>query len=101
MKPSFLKAPPKFIRKAILIGAFALVLIAVPVLAQTGYDLSWYSIDGGGAYSKSEEFMLTGSAGQPDAGLLTGGGYTLAGGLWGGGAVPVSEMSMYLPMIVR
>lgn len=93
--------PRKSIRLAILIVGFLLLLIAVPVLAQTGYDLGWYSVDGGGAFSQSGVYSLTGSAGQPDAGLLTGGDFTLAGGFFGGGAVPASEMSMFLPMIVR
>jgi len=36
---------------------------------------------------------------QPDAGpTLTGGGYTLVGGFWSGGAV---EYRVYLPLVVR
>jgi hypothetical protein len=35
--------------------------------------------------------------GQPDAGTL-GGGYTLAGGFWGGAAV---QYKVYLPVVLR
>ncbi len=60
-------------------------LVAGSVLAQSGggYNLPWSSIDGGSAVSSGGEYVLRGTIGQPDAGNLTGGGYTLAGGFWG------------------
>jgi hypothetical protein len=37
--------------------------------------------------------------GQPDAGLaLTGGGYTLVGGFWGGA---MAQYRIYLPLVLR
>ena len=55
----------------------------VPVSAATltpDYDLSWWTVDGGGTtLSTGEGYTLGGTAGQPDAGVLTGEGYTLAG----------------------
>jgi hypothetical protein len=50
-----------------------------------GYDLSWYTIDGGGGTSEAGGFTLSGTIGQPDAGTMSGGGYELAGGFWTGG----------------
>ncbi|MBN8596117.1 MAG: DUF4082 domain-containing protein [Planctomycetes bacterium] len=52
------------------------------------YDLSWHTIDCGGGTSTSGFFTLNGTSGQPDAGRLTGGTFTLVGGYWGaaGGA---------------
>jgi len=38
---------------------------------------------------------------QPDAGLLSGGGYTLSGGFWAGGGVVVELDKIYLPIIRR
>jgi len=81
-----------------------LLLAAVPVLAQSGggYDLSWSTVDGGGwTFSTGGDYSLGGTAGQPDAGLISGGAYTLAGGLWPGGAVVASEYRIYLPLVVR
>ena len=50
-----------------------------------GFDLNWYTIDGGGAtYLTGGAFSLGSTAGQPDAGLLAGGDYELGGGFWYG-----------------
>ena len=50
-----------------------------------GYDLTWSTIDGGGAtWSTGGGYSLGGTIGQPDAGAMTGTGYTLGGGFWGG-----------------
>ena len=60
-----------------------LVLFAAPAWAQT-YDLSWYTVDGGGAtFSVGGPYSLGATIGQPDAsGALTGGAYALVGGFW-------------------
>ena len=48
-----------------------------------GVDLSWHSIDGGGVMrSTGGDFELSGTIGQPDAGVLTGGNFGLSGGFW-------------------
>ena len=69
----------------------------------SSYDLSWWTVDGGGAtFSTGGGYTLGGTIGQPDPGLLAGGDYTLGGGFWGGG-VPAEEPRhyIYLPLIVR
>jgi hypothetical protein len=81
-------------------------LVAVPVLAQSGagYDLTWNTVDGGGGGSLSTGagYVLEGTAGQPDAGLITGGVYSLGGGFWGGGAATEPEQNLlYLPLVMR
>ncbi len=61
--------------------------VAQCALAQT-FELSWYTIDGGGAmFSTGGSFELSGTIGQPDAGVMAGGNYTLIGGFWGGAGV--------------
>ncbi len=58
----------------------AVALCSAVAQAQV-YDLSWYTIDGGGATSSvGGEYSLGGTIAQPDAGTLTGGVYTLSGG---------------------
>ena len=65
-----------------------LALGLVPSLAVAqSYDLSWYTIDGGGAtFSTGGTFQLGGTIGQPDASSfstpLSGGTFTLVGGFW-------------------
>ncbi len=50
------------------------------VVAQE-YSMRWSSIDGGGGRSTAQpDVDLLGVIGQPDAGVSTGGGYTLFGG---------------------
>jgi len=67
--------------------------------AQAGYDLSWWTVDGGGGVDNAASgYVLGGTVGQPDAGLLTGSGYVLSGGFWFGAGRPYR---VYLPLVVR
>ncbi len=49
------------------------------------YDISWYTIDGGGGKSAGGDYVLTGTIGQADAGYSAGGQYELLGGFLPGG----------------
>ena len=94
-------------RKIILATLALLILIVlasathiVPASAQSGgaYDLTWNSIDGGGAmFSTSGTYSLGGTIGQADAGMQSGGTYTLNGGFW----VDFLGNRLYLPLILR
>jgi hypothetical protein len=86
-----------------LLGAVALGAVA-PTLARSGggYDLSWWTADGGGqTFGSGGGYSLGGTAGQPDAGLMSGGGYSLAGGFWGGGMAAGPRYYLYLPLAMR
>jgi hypothetical protein len=64
-----------------------------------GYDLSWWTVDAGGAtFSTGGPYTLGSTIGQPDAGLLTGAAYALAGGFWRAGA---AGHTIHLPLILR
>jgi hypothetical protein len=79
--------------------AILLVGLTSPVLADTAatYDLSWWTVDGGGASGlTSGAYTLSGTAGQPDAGSLASGDYDLAGGFW---QALISELQNFLPFI--
>lgn len=81
-----------------------LLLLPALALAQSGggYDLTWNTIEGGGiTFSTGGSYSLGGTAGQLDAGVLSGGGYTLAGGFWPGGAGGVVGYRVYLPLVVK
>lgn len=89
---------------AVILLLFCVLFGGTVVLAQSGgvYDLSWSTVDGGGwTFSTGGVYSLGGTAGQPDAGLMVGGVYTLDGGFWGGGAVAAPEYSIYLPLMIR
>src|SRR5439155_209020 len=64
----------------IFLSLFCVGLISA--VAQS-YTLNWFTIDGGGGTSTGGVFNVRGTIGQPDAGRLAGGNYTLDGGFWG------------------
>lgn len=71
-------------------------------LAQGDYDLSWFTVDGGGGTCEGGSYVLSGAVGQPDAGLaLTRGGYTLVGGLWSGAVAGPGQHPVYLPLVLK
>ncbi len=84
----------------ILAISITTILIVSVALAQSGgrYDLTWNSIDGGATFSTSGPYSLGGTIGQPDAGVMSGGSYTLVGGFWGG---VTAHYNIYLPLILR
>ena len=82
----------------------AVLLLRGMVLAQSGggHDLSWSTVDGGGAaFSTSGTYSLGGTAGQPDAGQVAGGRYALQAGFWGGVGVRAPTYEIYLPLTMR
>lgn len=84
----------------LLLAAVLALVVVIGAFAQSGgYDLSWWTVDGGGAtWSEGGGYSLGGTIGQADAGALGGGGYTLLGGFWGGAAV---QYRAYLPLVMR
>ena len=87
----------------LLVGASVLLMsMGLVALAQGGYELSWWTVDGGGGtFSTGGGYSMGATAGQPDAGVLAGGGYTLGGGFWRGGAVTLPPFHVYLPIVLR
>ncbi len=95
----------------VAVAATTIFLLLAPVaLTQSGgdtstmlsadYALTWSTVDSGGwTFSTGGAYSLGGTAGQPDAGLLTGGDYDLGGGFWGGGALAV-RYTNYLPLVL-
>ena len=52
------------------------------------FDVSWYTVDGGGGTGTGGDFEVSGTIGQPDASTaLSGGDFELTGGFWPGVAV--------------
>ena len=79
---------------ATMIGSLALA----PAATAQDFDISWYTIDGGGEmFTSGGDFELSGTIGQHDAGpstgAMTGGDFELVGGFWAisGGDSPPCE----------
>lgn len=89
-------------RLLLILPIAALLLFGVgEAQAQTGggYDLTWNSIDGGGAtFSTGGGYSLGGTIGQADAGASSGGAYALSGGFWAG--IPASY-NAFVPVAMR
>lgn len=71
--------------------AAATALLSFAAVNAQSFDLSWHTIDGGGAmFSSGGALSLGGTVGQPDAGSFTaplsGGAFELVGGFWPAGA---------------
>ncbi len=60
---------------------FLLLILACAGIA-CGFTVTWSTIDGGGGRSTGGTYAIEGTIGQPDAGAMTGGNYTLTGGYW-------------------
>lgn len=72
-----------------LLATLGFLLVPAPSMA--ALEIAWFTIDSGGATtSVGGTLTLGGTAGQPDAGVLTGGTLTLSGGFWKGGALPAA-----------
>ena len=99
----------KLLRGAIVILAVSGVLAlanqppvhaseASALLTASGDTLMHWTVDGGGGSSSGSGYTIAGTAGQPDAGVLTGSSYTLTGGFWGG----MPERSpIFVPVVRR
>ena len=92
-------------RKRVLVILFVCLafvgLVTVRAQSGGGYDLTWNTVDGGGM-SSGGVYTLGGAIGQPDADVLSGGNYTLTGGFWQSGSIPMPpEYHIYLPLVLR
>ncbi len=87
-------------RKLFATTLVALLLMTTVAVAQgPAPDLSWWTIDnGGGLDSSGGSFQLSGTIGQPEAGVLTGGPYRLLGGWWD---ESTSSFAIYLPLVLK
>jgi hypothetical protein len=69
----------------LLLALVLTLLVTTIALAQSGgtYNLEWNTFDGGGVtFSTGGAYSVGGTAGQPDAGSMSGGSYALSGGFW-------------------
>jgi hypothetical protein len=89
--------------------SIALALVALALLlplpaarsrADDGYELAWFTVDGGGGRSSGGAYALSGTIGQFDAGAqVAGGEYSLVGGFWAGTTRRLYPL--HLPLVLR
>src|SRR5215471_11484076 len=61
---------------------FLFVALLLPIAASAQYSIDWFTVDGGGGTSTNGQFAVSGTIGQPDAGAMSGGNFSLTGGFW-------------------
>ena len=64
---------------------FFLLAVSLLVTAQLGaqtLNVDWFKVNGGGGMSSDGSLTIAGTAGQPDAGVMSDGALTLQGGFW-------------------
>jgi hypothetical protein len=79
-------------KQIILLGLATTVTLAV--LAE--YSVDWWTVDGGGGTSTGGVYTVSGTVGQPDAGVMSGGNYSLRGGFWSEVAAVQTPAAPYL-----
>jgi hypothetical protein len=84
----------KFIFTALLIA------LGLSSLLSQSYIIDRFTIDGGGGPNTGGRFSLDGTIGQPDAGAMSGGNYSLVGGFWGASQTPPAGDSMIIKVRV-
>jgi hypothetical protein len=81
--------------KVILLLLLSLAGIPSALNAQS-YSIDWYKVAGGGGTSTGGVYAVSGTIGQPDAGSMSGGQFTLQGGFW---ALPVAVQDTNAPAL--
>lgn len=64
----------------------AFIILLAFVLSAKGvtplYRIDWWTIDAGGGTSTNDVYSISGTIGQPDTSAMSGGNYSLQGGVW-------------------
>ncbi|SRR5690606_10873288 len=93
-----------FVTVLALLLTIGLALVDVPAAPAGTMSIPWWTVDGGGRTSRGGQFALSGTAGQPDAAVMSGGSYTLHGGFWNpttGGISGEVGYEHFLPLMER
>jgi hypothetical protein len=80
--------------------AVAFYLAAAPGTRAQSFSIDRFVMAGGSGTSAGGAFGLSGTVGQPDAGAMSGGNYSLAGGFWGAVQPPVPVRSVIIKVSV-
>lgn len=92
---------------AVWLPVLAVIVLAAvagdtPAQAATdAVDVARFTVDGGGGSSQAGDFAVIGTAGQADAGVVSGGDFVLVGGFWGGYPPAQEEGKVYVPILNR
>jgi hypothetical protein len=83
---------------ALTAALFLTIALLAGTRAASILTIDWWSVDGGGDRSSGGAYVLDHTTGQADAGVLSGGAFTVTGGYW---VVALPRSSIHLPLIKR
>ena len=75
-------------RKSKIMVPLLALIAGLALISQQGFtqeptfSLPWFTFDGGGGRSSGGSLEVVGTVGQPDAGVMAGGEFSLRGGFW-------------------
>ncbi|MBI1841439.1 MAG: hypothetical protein HYR88_11390 [Verrucomicrobia bacterium] len=70
-------------KRLIALFSIAGALVSSPQDARSqNFSIDWSTLDGGGGVSSGGGYTVSGTIGQPDAGVMTGGDFVVSGGFW-------------------
>ncbi len=75
---------------------FIMITLLLLMAIVSGYEITWWTIDGGGGEVTGGNYVLNGTVGQPDAGKSSGSHFTLYGGFWAIEPIPTFSNVWYL-----
>ena len=86
----------------LVLSSLGISVRAAPLAPHATYELVKSYVGSGGSGSAGI-YDISSSIGQPDAGEVSAGIYTLGGGFWGGGIIvpAVNHYTVYLPLVRR
>ncbi len=91
-------------KRLLLLTLLMIILLgsSIALSAPNSLDVSWWTVDGGGAVPKltGGTYSLQGTTGQADAESLANGSFTLSGGYWNSRIVEWTTV-VYLPLVMR
>jgi len=68
--------------------ALGIAVLATPMVAAQPFNIDSFTVDGGGGMLVGTNYTLSGTIGQPDAGVLDGSSFSISGGFWMAVGVP-------------
>ena len=76
------------IERWMALSAVVTTLLGTLPLSAAKHAIDWYTIDSGGGISADALFQLSGTIGQSDTSVVSGGQFSVSGGYWPGAVVP-------------
>jgi hypothetical protein len=70
-------------KNGVLVAVCFILLHSSLSLRAQSFSIDWFTIDGGSGTSTGGVYSVSGTIGQPDAGAMSGGNFSIDGGFWG------------------